>query len=188
MLQSAEVFVPPRQLEAVEEQIAAVREFLQSCQTQGPQRQGVASECKDLEHSLDRVYLRLTVFLQLAINRQMSEERSPQARNVRRLLGPAATEGGLQVFTTDERHGAAAGEVAAARADSDDSRASTPPREQQDVWVALYCVEHENERGELLQQLRRALEGSKMLTYASLIMFDFMECAQVAHARAHKHT
>jgi hypothetical protein len=105
VLQSAEVFVPPRQLEAVEEDIAAVREFLQSCQTQGPQRQGVASECKDLEHSLNQVYTKLNVFLQLeqlAIHRQMSEERSPQARNVRRLLGPAATEGGLQVFTTDE--------------------------------------------------------------------------------------
>ena len=170
MLQSAEVSVPPKQLEAVADQITAVRDFLQSCQA-NPHRQGVVLECKELEASLSQVYMKLTLVMVIAIQRQMSEERPPQARNVRRHLGHfASEEGGVQVIT-----GAAA---AAAGADSDDSRASTPPREQ-DVWVALYSVERENERGELLRQLRRELEGSRMLTHASLIMFDFMECAQV---------
>ena len=95
MLQSAEVCVPPRQLEAVEEQIAAVREFLQSCQTKGPQRQGVASECKDLEHSLNQVYMRLNLYVTLAIHRQMSEEL------------PAGTERAEAPWPCSHRRGAA---------------------------------------------------------------------------------
>ena len=61
---------------------------------------------------------------------------------MRRLLGHG--EGGVQVFT---RGGDS----------SDDSRVSTPTQEHQDVWLALY-VEHENERGQLLRQLRRSRE------------------------------
>jgi hypothetical protein len=65
--------------------------------------------------------------------------------------------------------------------DSNDSRASTPPRTEH-VWVALYSVEHEIERGRLLHQLRHELEGSNLLTFASLLMFDFMESARVQNS------
>ena len=168
-IQDSQVQITPSQIQSVDLQSVDtdIREFVERCKAD-PSKQGIADECKELEVRLDRVFMRINVFINLAmerIMRQMDSE-SP-ARKVRQKLSHV---GCLQVYTTE-------GSDEDGR-DSIDSRACTPPRTE-DVWVALYSVEHENERGTLLRQLRHNLEGSKMLTFASLIMFDFIESARV---------
>jgi hypothetical protein len=120
----------------------------------------------ELDVHLDRVFMRINVFIILTMMCLMRQMDSESARTVRRKL---RHDGGAEVYTTGEN-----GEDGR---DSNDSRASTPCRTEH-VWVALYSVEHEIERGRLLHQVQQELEGSNLLTFASLLMFDFMESAR----------
>jgi hypothetical protein len=117
---------------------------------------------KELEAHLDRVFMWINVFINLTMSRLMREMDSESVRTVRRKL---TNDGGVEVYTTEESDEDGR--------DSNDSRASTSPRTDH-VWVTLYSVEHEIERARLLHQLRHELEGSDLLTFASLLMFDFM--------------